>query len=211
LFKCTGFIIKVLFIKILIEQVQEQRNFIRSLKRLEECIWRNASEEVHLKKWVWRRALEDTSSEARSSEAMVIRSTSAEATSPELTKYDVRSVQPRTLQPPSLQLCLYIKTRLTVTLLQTLFLFKWNGFEISSSKEKYQIRQNINGEESKLQARQVDVTAKFSTSLKSSINRDEDLENKNDLDIHKKKVNTLCKTSYTKHQQLREFFQLFIS
>ena len=27
-------------------------------------------------------------------------------------------------------------------------------------------------------ARQVDVTAKFSTSLKSSINRDEDLENK---------------------------------
>ena len=28
LFKCTGSIIKVLFIKILIEQVQEQRNFI---------------------------------------------------------------------------------------------------------------------------------------------------------------------------------------
>ena len=52
---------------------------------------------------------------------------------PKLTKYNVRSVQPRTLQPPSLQLCLYIKTRITVTLLQTLFLFKWNGFEISSS------------------------------------------------------------------------------
>jgi len=29
-------------------------------------------------------------------------------------------------------------------------------------------------------ARQVDVTAKFSTSLKSSINRDEELENKNE-------------------------------
>ena len=109
---------------------------------------------------------------------MVIRSTSPEASSPELTKYDVRSVRPRTLQPPSLQLCLYIKTRLTVTLLQTLFLFKWNGFEISSSKDKYQIRQKINGEESKLLARQVDVTAKFSMSLKSSINRDEDLEKK---------------------------------
>jgi len=177
LFKCTGSIIKVLFIKILIEQVQEQRNFIWSLERLEECIWRNASEEVHLKKRVWRRALEDTSSEARSSEAMVIRSISPEATSLELTKYNVRSVQPRTLQPPSLQLCLYIKTRITVTLLQTLFLFKWNRFEISSSKDKYQIRQKINGEESKLQGRQVDVTAKFSTSLKSSINRDEDLEN----------------------------------
>ena len=108
---------------------------------------------------------------------MIIRSTSPEATSLELTKDIVRSVRPRTLQPPSLQLYLYIKTRLTVTLLQTLFLFKWNGFEISSSKDKYQIRQKINGEESKLQTRQVDVTAIFSTSLKSSINRDEDLEN----------------------------------
>jgi len=133
LFKCTGSKIKVLFIKILIEQVKEQRNFIWSVKRLEECVWRNASEEVRLKKRVWRRALEDTSSEARSSEAMVIRSILPEATSPELTKYSVRSVQPRTLQPPPLQHCLYIKTRITVTLLQTLFLFKWNGFEISSS------------------------------------------------------------------------------
>jgi len=194
LFKCTGSKIKVLFIKILIEQVKEQRNFIWSVKRLEECVWRNASEEVRLKKRVWRRAPEDTSSEARSSEAMVIRSISPEATSPELTKYNVRSVQPRTLQPPSLQLCLYIKTRLTVTLLQTLLRFKWNGFEISSSKDKYQIRQKINGEESKLQVRQVDVTAKFSTSLKSSINRDEDLEN-NKKNHTSKKANTLCKTS----------------
>jgi len=177
LFKCTGSKIKVLFIKILIEQVKEQRNFVWSVKRLEECVWRNASEDVRLKKRVWRRAPEDTSSEARSFEAMVIRSISPEATLPELTKYSVRSVQPRTLQPPSLQHCLYIKTRITVTLLQTLFLFKWNRFEISSSKDKYQIRQKINGEESKLQARRVDVTAKFSTSLKSSINRDEDLEN----------------------------------
>ena len=94
---------------------------------------------------------------------MVIRSISPEATSLELTKYSVRSVQPRTLstplQPPSLQLCLYIKTSITITLLQTLFLFKWNGFEISSSQDNYQMRQKINGEESKLQARQVDVTA----------------------------------------------------
>ena len=42
--KCKTFvqvyriIIKVLFIKILIEQVKEQRNFIWSLKRLEECV-----------------------------------------------------------------------------------------------------------------------------------------------------------------------------
>jgi len=131
LFKCTGSKIKVLFIEILIEQVKEQRNFIWSVKRLEECVWRNATEEVRLKKRVWRRAPEDTSSETK-----VIRSISPEATSPELTKYNVRSVQPRTLQPPSLQLCIYIKTRLTVTLLQTLLRFKWNGFEISSSKDK---------------------------------------------------------------------------
>jgi len=44
-------------------------------------------------------------------------------------------------------------------------------------------------------ARQVDVMAKFSTSLKSSINRDEDLENKKLDNIHAYKANTLCKMS----------------
>jgi len=62
------------------------------------------------------------------------------------------------------------------------FLLFWKGFKLSSSQDKYQIRHRIKGEESKLQSRQVDVTAKFSTSLDSSINRDEDLENK-DIDI----------------------------
>jgi len=57
LFKCTWSIIKVLFIKILIEQVKEQRNFIWSVKRLEECVWRNASEEVRLKKSSWRHVI----------------------------------------------------------------------------------------------------------------------------------------------------------
>ena len=57
-------------------------------------------------------------------------------------------------------------------------------------------------------ARQVDVTAKFSMSLKTSIYRDEDLENKKKTRQHTKaKANTLCKTSKTKHQQLREFLQ----
>jgi len=73
--------------------------------------------------------------------------------------------------------------------MQTLFLFKWNGFEISSSKDKYQIRQKINGEELKFQIRQLDVTAKFSTSLKSSINRDQDLEN------NKKNIQAKCQYS----------------
>jgi len=59
-------------------------------------------------------------------------------------------------------------------------------------------------------ARQVDVTAKFSTSLNSSINRDEDLENTT-------RQHTRIQGQYSvqnvenKHQQLREFFQLFIS
>jgi len=57
LFKCTGSKIKVLFIKVLIEQVQEQRNFIWSLKRLEECVWRNASKETSLKKSSWRHVI----------------------------------------------------------------------------------------------------------------------------------------------------------
>jgi len=58
-------------------------------------------------------------------------------------------------------------------------------------------------------ARQVDVTAKFSTSLNSSINRDEDLENIS-LDIQAKGQYSVQNVE-NKHQQLREFFQLFIS
>ena len=66
---------------------------------LKNCVWR-----MRLKKRVWRRAPEDTSSEARSSEALIIRSISRQKlTSPELTKDNVRSVRPLTLQPPSLQ------------------------------------------------------------------------------------------------------------
>ena len=103
LFKCTGSIIKVLFIKILIEQVQEQRNFIWSLEHLEECVWR-----MSLKNCVWRNESEK-SSWRHVIRSKVIRSTghqkhiSPEATSPELTKDNVRSVRPWTLQPPSLQ------------------------------------------------------------------------------------------------------------
>jgi len=59
-------------------------------------------------------------------------------------------------------------------------------------------------------ARQVDVTAKFSTSLNSSINRDEDLENNKNLDIQAKGQHSV-QNVVNKHQQLRKFFQLFIS
>ena len=112
--------------------------------RLKKCVWRNESED---------RAPEDTSLEARSSEAMVIRSYFTRVDKVQCTKCTT------TNSAHASATCLYIKTRITVILLQTLFRFKWNRLEISSSYDNYQIRQKINGEESKLQARQVDVTA----------------------------------------------------
>jgi len=59
-------------------------------------------------------------------------------------------------------------------------------------------------------ARQVDVTAKFSTSLKSTINRDEDLENISRQHTRIQGQHSVQNVE-NKHQQLREFFQLFIS
>jgi len=99
LFKCTGSIIKVLFIKILIEQIQEQRNFIWSLKHLEEWVWRTTSEETSLKKSSWRHVIRSKIIRSAGHQKHI----SSKATSPELTKDIVRSVRPRTLQPPSLQ------------------------------------------------------------------------------------------------------------
>ena len=64
----------------------------------------------------------------------------------------------------------------------------------------YQIRQRIKGEESKLQEGQVDVTARFSTSLNSSINRDEDLE----IYTRIYKANTLCKNVETNINNLEK-------
>ena len=48
LFKCTRSIIKVLFIKTLIEQVQRAKEFYLKLR----SIWKNASEEMRLKKCI---------------------------------------------------------------------------------------------------------------------------------------------------------------
>ena len=128
LFKCIGSIIKVLFIKILIEQVQDQRNFIWSLEHLEEWVWRTASEEC-----VWRRAPEDTASEARTSEALVIRSISRQKLPHQSWQRTLYEVYGHKLCNHLLcNVCLYIKTKITVTLLQTMFLLFWNGFELSS-------------------------------------------------------------------------------
>ena len=56
-------------------------------------------------------------------------------------------------------------------------------------------------------ARQVDVTAKFSTSLNPSINRDEDIENR-DLDIHTRPI-LYAKTWNTNINNLENSFNCF--
>jgi len=58
-------------------------------------------------------------------------------------------------------------------------------------------------------ARQVDVTAKFSTSLNSSINRDEDLENNITRQHTRIQGQYSAQNVENKHQQLREFFNCF--
>jgi len=96
---------------------------------LKNCVWR-----MRLKKRVWRRAPEDTSSEARSSEALVIRSISRQKLLHQSWQRTLYEVYNHELCNHHLcNLCLYNKTKITVTLLQTLFLLFWNGFELSSS------------------------------------------------------------------------------
>jgi len=96
---------------------------------LKNCVWR-----MRLKKRVWRRAPEDTSSEARSSEALVIRSISHQKLPHQSWQRTLNEVYGHELCNHHLcNLCLYYKTKITVTLLQTLFLQLWNRFELSSS------------------------------------------------------------------------------
>ena len=151
-------IIKVIFIKILIEQVKEQMNFIWSLEHLEEmhlkiCVWRSAYEETSLKKELLK-----TRHQKQGYQKHLTRSYFTRVDKVQCTKCTTTNSAHASATTISAT-CLYNKTRIIVILLQTLFRFKRNEFEISSSEENYQIRQNINGEESKLQARQVDVTA----------------------------------------------------
>jgi len=80
------------------------KEFIWSLKHLEECVWRTASEETSLKKSSWRHVIRSKNIRSADHQKHI----SPEATSPELTKDSVRSVRPRTLQPPSLQ-CLSLQ------------------------------------------------------------------------------------------------------
>ena len=94
--------------------------------RMKKCVWRNESEES---------APEDTSSEARLSEAShqkPLHQKLNRVDKVHCTKCTTTNSAHASATTTSTT-CLYIKTRITVILLQTLFHFKWNGFEVSSS------------------------------------------------------------------------------
>jgi len=90
--------------------------------RLKKCVWRNASEEKSLKKALLKtrhqkhliRSHFTRVDKVQCTNCTTTNSTHASATNISAT-------------------CLYIKTRIIVILPHTLFHFKWNGFEISSS------------------------------------------------------------------------------
>jgi len=124
--------IKVLFIKILFWTSQRAKEFYRSLVRLEEmhlkkCVWRNTSEETSLKK-----ALLKTRHQKQGYEKHLTRSYFTRVEKVQCTKCTTTN-SAHASATTIFANCLYIKTRITVILLQTLFCFKWNGFEISSS------------------------------------------------------------------------------
>ena len=117
-------------------------------KHLKNCVWRNESEEELLKTRHQKQGHQKhISSEARSSETMTIRSISHQKQGHQKLwrseAYLIRSSLHQSWQRTMYELyghelcnhhlCLHIKTKITVTWLQTLFLWKRNGFEISSS------------------------------------------------------------------------------
>jgi len=126
--------------------------------RLKKCVWRTTSEETSLKKALLKTRHQKQGHQKQGYQKHLIRSHFTRVDKVRCTKCTTTDSAHASATTISAT-CLHIKTRITVILLQTLFRFKWNGFEISSSYDNYQIRQKINGEESKLQERQVDVTA----------------------------------------------------
>jgi len=125
-------IIKVLFIKILNEQVKEQKEFYCSLERLKECVWRNASEETSLKKALLKTRHQKKGHKKQGYQKHLIRSHFTRVDKVQCTNCTTTNSAHASATNISAT-CLYIKTRITVILPHTLFHFKWNGFEISSS------------------------------------------------------------------------------
>ena len=138
---------------------------------------------------------------------------SLEATSPELTKDSVRSVRPRTLQPPSLQ-CLSLQqdkdySNIAAEVVPFVLEWIWIKFFFETT---IKLGKGSRMKNQCFKARHVDVTAKFSTSLNSSINRDEDLENKYiDISRHTSKGQYSAQNVENKHQQLKRILPIVLS
>jgi len=111
------------------------KEFIWSLKHLEDCVWRTASEETSLKKSSWRHVIRSAEHQKRwTSEALYIRSISYQKLLHQSWQRTVYEMYGHELCNHLLcNLCLYYKTKITVTLLQKWFLLFWIGFELSSS------------------------------------------------------------------------------
>jgi len=116
---------------------QRENEFYWSLERLEEmhlkiCVWRNASEETSLKKMLLKTRHQKQAHQKQGYQKHLSRSYFTRVDKVQCTKCTTTNSVHASATTISAT-CLYIKTRITVILLQTLFRFKWNGFEISSS------------------------------------------------------------------------------
>jgi len=100
--------------------------------RLKKCVWRSASEETSLKKSSWRHVIISKVIRSNGHQKHLTRSYFTRVDKVQCTKCTTTNSAHASATTISAT-CLYIKKRITVTLLQTLFRFKWNAFEISSS------------------------------------------------------------------------------
>jgi len=118
LFKCTGSIIKVLFIKILNEQVREQKEFLFKLSasvemHLKKCVWRNVSEETSLKKALLKTRHQKQGHQKQGYQKHLIRSHFTRVDKVRCTKCTTTNSAHASATTISAT-CLYIKTRITV-------------------------------------------------------------------------------------------------
>ena len=117
---------------------QRAKEFYWSLERLREMclkemrLKKNASEEASLKKALQKTRHQKQGHQKQGYQKRLIRSHFTKVDKVQCTKCTTTNFAHASATTISAT-CLYIKTRITVILLQTLFRFKWNGFEISSS------------------------------------------------------------------------------
>ena len=116
---------------------QRAKEFYLKLRASEEmhlkiCVWRSASGKASLKKELLKTRHQKQGHQKQGYQKHLTRSYFTRVDKVQCTKCTTTNSAHASATTISAT-CLYIKTRITVTLLQTLLRFKWNGFEISSS------------------------------------------------------------------------------